>query len=326
MGGMSSYKQTSLFDFGLDLRPAQQVKTRIMAATLAVNTLRNYRSSWKSFQRWCSEAGGVSSLPATPATLIDHAAWCIAEKLRIQTIYLRLKAANHYHREHGLALPFDREVGQFMRNAVRDLCERPQGMAALTPEQLRKISRALKARQTVLDVRDRAVLLLCFALGWRRSELASLDLRDVRWVKEGILLWLGRSKTDQQGRGRVVAVQKGRRKLTCPLLALDAWLKIRGRWPGPLFTRITPGKQLTRDRMDDDSVRRAVKRGLSLIGENAEAFGAHSLRSGMITASLENGATETSVMQRTGHKRYDTLRRYVRPAQAFRSDPLKGVL
>jgi integrase len=170
------------------------------------------------------------------------------------------------------------------------------------------------------------MILLCFALGWRRSELASLDLRDVRWVKEGIVLWLGKSKTDQQGLGRSVGVQRGSRILTCPLRALDEWLAIRGRWSGPLFTRVDGRDRMVRNRMNPDTVRRAVKRGLSLIGDDPKMFGAHSLRAGMITASIESGATETSVMQRTGHKSYENLRRYVRPAQAFKANPLAGVL
>lgn len=170
------------------------------------------------------------------------------------------------------------------------------------------------------------MILLQFAAGWRCSEVVSLDLADVRFVPEGMLLWLAKSKTDQQGRGRAVGVDYGRRMLTCPVEALKRWLEVRGCWAGALFTSFDRGRRVTRRRLNPDGGRRAVKAGLELIGEDAGPFGAHSLRAGMITASAENGASETAIMQRTGHQCYGTLRRYVRPARAFHANQLKGVL
>ncbi len=318
--------QMPLFKLGLDMQAAQDIQNRIMKANYAANTIRNYRSSWGSFKSWCRDAGEQNSLPASPQTCIDHASWCIAEGLRLETVHLRLKAINHYHREHHLDLPFDDSVRHFMRNARRALQEKPQGKAALSPPQLRKISEKLRKRSEPVDVRDRCMIVLCFACGWRCSELVSLDLTDVRWVRAGIVMWLGKSKTDQEGKGRSVGIPHGRRLSTCPLQALDEWLELRGKWQGPLFTQLNPYGGVTKHRLGADGVRRAVKRGLATIGEDPVPFGAHSLRAGMITASIEAGASETAIMQRTGQVSYDNLRRYVRPARAFRFNPLKGVL
>lgn len=322
---MVSSSQLTFSPKPLDLSLAHAMKRRILGAALSRNTMRGYRCSWNSFSRWCREAG-VQSLPATPQTCIDHAAWCIAEKRRVETVLLRLKAIHFYHQQRKLTSPVDQSVREFMRNAKRELRERPQGKHAITPEHLKSISKSLLARGGTKDIRDRAILLLCFACGWRCSELVSLDLRDVRWVDDGIILWLGKSKTDQEGRGRSVGIQHGSRELTCPIKALEKWLEARGRWAGPLFTQLFAYGGLTERRLDSDGVRKAVKRSLELIGEDPTHFGAHSLRVGMITAAVEAGATETSVMQRTGHRQYETLLRYVRPAQAFRANPLKGVL
>lgn len=322
---MPPYEQIQLFNSGLNMRLAEEVKVRIMNAKLAANTLKMYRQSWNIYERWCREAGRTS-MPSTPQDCIDYASWAIASGHRLETVYIRLKAINYYHREANLALPCDTSVHQFMLNARRFLCERSQAKAALEPIQLRKISRALGRRNKSVDIRDRAALLLCFALGWRCSELVSLDLKDVSWVPGGILVWLGKSKTDQEGKGRFVAVQHGKRQLTCPLTALEAWLEFRGAWSGPLFTRLTPAGTLTEKRLAPSAVNRIVKNGIHRIGEDPKVFGAHSLRAGMITASLESGATETSVMQRTGHKCRQTLQRYVRPSLVFRANPLRRVL
>lgn len=71
-------QQVSLFGAGLDLRAAFAVKERIMQVQYADNTIINYRSNWRSFERWC-RAAGRTHMPATPVTCIDHASWCIAE-------------------------------------------------------------------------------------------------------------------------------------------------------------------------------------------------------------------------------------------------------
>lgn len=322
---MQLYKQESLFNLGLDMESAREVKMRIMNATLAANTIISYAAGWKAFQRWCRDAGRVG-MPASAQTCLDYASWSIAAGLRLETVHHRLKAINHYHRKANVSLPFDAEGRKFLRNAKRALCERPQGMTPLTPAQLRQVSQVLLNRQTHADTRDRAVILLGFACGWRRSELVSLDLRDVRWTDEGIQIWLAKSKTDQEGEGRSVGVQYGDQRLTCPLHALRDWLDVRGKWAGPLFTNVTPGQRVTDKRLKGDTVRRALKRAISLIGEDPTFYGAHSLRSGMITAAIEAGASETAVMHRTGHRSYTMMRRYVRPATIFRSNPLAGVL
>jgi integrase len=309
----------------LDLDRIQQVKQRIMSAQFASNTVANYRSQWKSFVAWC-EAANVPSLPATTQTCIDYCSWCVAQGARLNTIDTRVRAINFHHREAKLPSPVDKSVWKFLTYAERHLCEKPQGKDALSVAHLRKISQALARLGTPRDIRDRSIILFGFASGWRRSELVSLDLRDIRRLRRGLMVRLGKSKTDQRARGRVIAIHYGENPHTCPVRALEEWLKLRGAAAGPLFTRVGIEQRPSLTRLHPDVVRRAVKRGLELVGVCADLFGAHSLRAGMITAAAEAGATETSIMLRTGQRRYETLKRYVRPAQAFMSNPLAGVL
>jgi integrase len=321
---MRSLKQVPLFPSSIDLAAAGRVKKQILAAARAPSTVENYRSAWRNWERWCA-AVGAAALPANAALLIDYAAWCIAEGFRFETVLVRLKGVNFEHRGQNLPLPYDETVRRFLANARRHLCERPQGKDAVTPEQLRRIAAAFHVRARLIDIRDCALILIGFACGWRRSELVSLDLEDLDRFEHGVSLWLGKSKTDQIGSGRLVGIFRGQDAATCPVRSLEEWLARRGRSAGPLFTRLGGG-YLQTERLDGSGVWRAVKRGMQLIGEDPGRYGAHSLRAGMITASIESGATETSIMLRTGHRSYDTLRRYVRPARAFQSDPLAGVL
>lgn len=319
-------EQQLLFDLGtIDFRGLRETKERIMRASKAPNTLHAYASGWKAFERWCREAGR-DPLPAAPGTLREFAAWCINEKLRLKTIGVRLNAISHYHRESHYIEPVDAEVRQFLSNAKRLLKERPGGKSPITIAHLQKISRRLDGSPH--EVRNRAMILLQFAAGWRRSETVALHLRDVKFVPKGLTLWLPYSKTDQNAKGELVGIEYGKRKLTCPVRALKAWLKIRGTWDGPLFVRIARGGHVSRNGLNSrgEVLHLALKRVLEEIGENPHQFGSHSLRSGMITAAAEAGATETSIMMRTCQRDVKTVRRYIRPTQIFKFNPLKRVL
>jgi integrase len=59
------------------------------------------------------------------------------------------------------------------------------------------------------DLRDRAILLIGFAGAFRRSELVALNVEDLEWTAEGVLITIRRSKTDQEGLGRKVAIPRG---------------------------------------------------------------------------------------------------------------------
>lgn len=300
-----------------------------MGAKKASNTLRAYRSGWKAFQLWCEETGR-SSLPAEPKTIRSFATWCIEEQFRLETIAIRFSAIAHYHREAGLASPIDRSVREYLSCARRELKEAPGGKEPLTFELLKKIASRLS--KTPVDIRDRAMILLNFAAGWRRSEIMALNLSDVTFVRQGLRLYQAFSKTDQGAKGRWVGIQPGRQRVTCPQRALREWLRIRGRWEGPLFVRFVAGRggaqEITRVGLNrrGDVLHLRLKSVLEEIGEDPRRYAGHSLRSGMITEAAKHGASEAAIKRRTGHKSSQTLQRYIRPAGIFDMNPLRAVL
>lgn len=174
--------------------------------------------------------------------------------------------------------------------------------------------------------RDRAVLLFGFASGLRRSELAVLDLVDVSSEAAGLVVQVWRSKTDQEGAGRVVGVHRGVRRATCPVRAVEAWLVERGPWPGPLFCRVSAGGTVQRGRLSGASVAAVVKRAAERIGLDPARYGGHSLRAGCATAAAAGGASDTAIMGRTGHKSVAMVERYIRHGSLFAVDPLRGCL
>jgi integrase len=195
---------------------------------------------------------------------------------------------------------------------------------ALLPEQLLDISRVLDV-STPQGARDRAIMVLGFATGVRRSELAALELSDVKFAQKGLRVLIRRSMTDQVAEGREICVFPGRRAETCPVRVLRAWLRFRGKDEGPLFTRLdTLASALLP--LTGHSIRSIVQRCAELTGLDPRDYGGHSLRAGMITAAALNGAPDALVMQRSGHKSVTVYQRYVRQAKAFAFDPLAKAL
>ena len=212
-------------------------------------------------------------------------------------------------------------------NAARLLREAPAGKLALPVDDVKLICAKLTERGGNRDIRDHAMLLLGFACGWRRSEIVSLRLRDIRFATKGLRIRLGASKMDQDGRrGRQIGIPFGDDPATCPVRALRRWTQIRGSWEGPLFTHVNGAGFVEYGGLTGDTVNRRLKTILRWLGKDSKNYGAHSLRAGMVTAAAENGASLAAIMQRTGHKTVEMVMRYVRPAQAFKADPLKGVL
>lgn len=293
-------------------------------ASLAPNTREMYSYAWRAFASWC-EIAGATPLPATPATVRNFATWCLDKGYRMGTVKVRLRGIAYQHGVNGFASPLDRSVREHMANARRHYRHAPAGKRAVTCQMLRKMLSRLP--ETPTGIRNRAMILVTFAAGWRRGEVTALQFSDLRFVPSGMELWLRSSKTDQVGEGRLVGIQPGDHAATCPILALRCWLAIRGEWDGPLFPAIDHG-EVTRRQLHWRGQRLCfvVKRLVEQIGEDPRRYGAHSLRAGMVTESAKNGASEAAIMARTGHRSSRTLQIYIRPNSCFDFNPLKGVL
>jgi integrase len=294
-----------------------------MTAKKAPNTRKAYHYALENFNTWCKQAGR-DPMPATADTVALYLAHQLKSGARMQTAKIRLSAIRDAHMRAKKPIPIDDAVRELIQNARRRLRERPAGKAAVTVEHLERISGKLTEDGSHFATRDRALIVFGFALGWRRSELSSLDLADVEVDRRGATVHLRSSKTDQRGTGRVVGIPRASRTDLCPVRALQAWLRIRGTAPGPLFTIVDNAGKLTNDRIKPDTINQRVKRAMERIGEDSTRYGAHSLRAGFITAAAEAGATELAIMQRSGHTCIATVVGYVRPAAAFRGDPLAG--
>lgn len=295
------------------------------ASSHAESTKRAYALGWKDFHSWC-ERLGREALPCTEETVSLYVVSQLQEGLKLSTVQQRVAAIAFEQRRAGFSLRLDGQIREVVRGAKREKGTRSEGKTALAAEDLRRMCRALQkvssteAKQQQAT-RDRALLVLGFAAAMRVSELVGLDLADVQIVRKGLLVTIRRSKTDQEGEGRQVGIFPGSRACSCPVRALKAWLKVRGRKPGALF-RGPYGS----DRLTTRGALFVLKRACVLVGLEPELYGTHSLRVGFVTAAAEAGQSEAAIMQRTGHRSVQMVARYVRPTSAFAVDVLRKCL
>jgi len=283
-------------------------------ASIADSTRRAYSSAWRAFVEWCA-LRGVSALPANNTMVAAFLAEQ-AGRRAVATLEKYLAAIGEAHRLAGVAVPSrSREVRTVMKGIRRTHGVAQNGKAPLLVAHLRRISSALPAGP--LGTRDRALLLVGFAGALRRSELVGLDRGDLKLTDDGLILYLRRSKTDQQQAGRIVGIPYGSTPPTCPVRAAREWLLQLPSEEEPAFVPVDRHGRLGRRRLSGWAVGQVVKRSVELIGLKQDDFGGHSLRAGLATEAARAGAGEIAIMRQTGHRSVTTLKQYVRLGSLF---------
>lgn len=304
---------------GADLVPSpslEQVREFIRASK-AENTIRGYQSDWREFCSWC-EGHSLAILPASPETVASYIAEC-AGRLKVGSIQRRLNAIAEAHKAVGLDSP---TVTGIVRNTLKGIkrtmgTSTVQKAAALTDD-IRAMLEATDAG--LIGVRDRALILLGFAGAFRRSEVVGLDLEDCAFNKDGLTVMLRRSKTDQDGQGRKIGIPYGSNPETCPVRVLQVWIEEAALTSGPVFRSINRHGKVHTGRLSPADVARIVKKLAKRAGLDAAIYAGHSLRAGHATSAAIAGASERSIMNQTGHRSVQMVRRYIRDGSLFREN------
>lgn len=197
---------------------------------------------------------------------------------------------------------------------------------AKTPVLVEDLRRMItRLPETLLGVRNRALLLIGFSGAFRRSELVALDVNDVASTRDGLVVTIRRSKTDQDSEGRKIGIPYGSNPATCPIRSLQEWLERSGISDGPLFRPINRHGKMASIRLSGAAVSDVVKRYVEAAGLDATEFAGHSLRSGLATSAAMAGASERSIMNQTGHRSLNMVRRYIRDGSLFRENAVAVV-
>lgn len=186
-------------------------------------------------------------------------------------------------------------------------------------EMIEQIPIEKNSRPILRGMRDRAILLIGFSGAFRRSELAEIQHEDLKFTREGIIINLKRSKTDQIGEGRDIAIPYGSNPVTCPVRTLQDWLAKAKINNGPLFRAINKHGQVASKAISHHAIAIMIKDNPFLIGRS-ESFSGHSLRSGFATTAALAGVPEYQIMRQTGHKKSDTIKKYIRISSVWKEN------
>ena len=284
--------------------------------SLAPNTRKAYLSDLAHFEDW----GG--SIPASAETIATYLA-AHAETRSVATLVRRIASLSKAHEARGLTNPTRSELVRSTMRGIKRSRGRPQSEASplLRDDLLLTLDRM---RDCIKGVRDRALLLIGFAGGLRRSELVGLDLADIEHVRQGIVLHLRRSKTDQQGIGQKIGIPHGRGRW-CPVVALDSWLAVSGITEGALFRPVDRHGRIQHARLSGEAVALVVRERVATAGIDPANYSGHSLRAGLATSAAQAGVPTWKIRAQTRHASDAMLGRYIRDGELF-TDNAAGTL
>lgn len=290
---------------------------RFLSSSLSANSQRSYAADLAHFR-----ATG-RNIPCQPHGVAEYLAE-LAATHAVATIQRRVAAIAKAHRASGFDDPCKAEIVKATLRGIRRIKGTAQRAAqALQRDDLFAVLGGMGDR--TIDQRDKALLLIGFAGAFRRSELVGLNYDDVEHVRQGIVLHLRRSKTDQTGQGRKIAVPYGRTRW-CPVRHLANWLAHGDITEGPLFRSIDRHGHIAPDRLSGDAVSTIIKKRLATAGFDPASFSGHSLRAGLATSAAMAGASSWKIRQQTGHASDAMLARYIRDGDMFTDNAAGAVL
>jgi integrase len=301
------------------------------------NTLKAYAQDWAQFARWC-RMRGAGPLPSSPELIGLYIADLAAPTgktpaLSVASIERRLSGLAWGYAQRGERLDRkDRHIASVLAGIRRKHARPPVQKETILPEDLRDMLATLP--HDLRGLRDRAILLVGFAGGLRRSEIVSLDHgKDDTpdsggWIDildQGLLVTL-RGKTGW----REVEIARGSSDQTCPVHALSQWLHYARIDFGPLFVAVSRnGLKAKSERLSDKHVARLIKSCVREAGlrpdlpeaERVALFSGHSLRSGLASSAEVD---ERYVQKQLGHASAEMTRRYQRRRDRFRVNLTKA--
>ena len=306
-------------------------------AAASENTLKAYAKDWSHFSRW-SRMRGTDPLPPSPQLIGLYIADLAAPggkapALSVASIERRLSGLAWGYAQRGQRMDRkDRHIASVLAGIRRRHARPPAQKEAILPEDLRDMLATLP--HDLRGLRDRAILLIGFAGGLRRSEIVALDHgKDDRpdsggWVEildDGVLLTL-RGKTGW----REVEIARGSSDQTCPVHALTQWLHYAKIDFGPIFVAVSrSGLKATGERLSDKHIARLIKQCVEDAGLRPELskadrlrlFSGHSLRAGLASSAEVD---ERYIQKQLGHASAEMTRRYQRRRDRFRINLTKA--
>ena len=297
-----------------DLKGLEDETLKNLRNSKAQNTLRAYASDFRHFKNFCID-NNVKYLPSDPR-IISLYLTKLAKTSKFSTLKRRIASISVIHKMKGHYLDTKHPI--IIENLLGIKRVKGSNQKAKKPiliNDLKLIINVIDETKQVnkRKIRDKAIILVGFSGGFRRSELVNIEYEDIEFVNEGVKIVIKRSKTDQSGEGMTKAIPYFDNKSFCPVISLKNWIDNSEIKSGKIFD------------ISDKSVALIIKKYASLSGLDPNKYGGHSLRSGFATSTAESGAEERNIMAMTGHKTTQMVRRYIQEANLFKNNALNKI-
>ena len=329
----------------------------LVESGMGANTLRALASDLAYLERWCLAAtGSPLPWPAPAALIVKFIAHHLYDRVKKETdpahgmpddvaaelkslgalkingphapgtVKRRLSLWGTMHKWRGLDGAFgDGQIRTALRLSVRAAARPRQRKSeqAVTGDIIEKLLATCWLNRLV-DLRDRAIILVAFASGGRRrSEVAGLRVEDI--IEEADLLSdpanpdsprlpcrslrLGRTKTtDADEDATAYLVGK-------PVEALNAWLERAKITQGPVFRRIDQWENILDKPLEPQAINLILKKRIAMAGLDPALYSAHGLRSGYLTEAAKQGVPLPEAMAQSQHRSVQQASRYYNDAE-----------
>ena len=300
-------------DLVTDVKSLELETLKNLKSSKANNTLRAYKADFRDFALFCQQ-NGFNSMPSEPKIVtlyITH----LSKSSKYSTLKRRLASISVIHRLNGHYLDTKHPViTENLLGIKRVKGTYQKAKKPILINDLKLIINAInKDKNQISRSKNKALLLIGFAGGFRRSELVAILLDDVEFVSEGVKIFVKRSKTDQSGEGMTKGIPYFSSPDYCPVISLKNWIQEGKIKSGKIFD------------MSDKNVALTIKKYAAIAGLDQNKYSGHSLRSGFATSTAELGAEERSIMAMTGHKTTQMVRRYIKEANLFKNNALNKI-
>ena len=277
------------------------------------NTLRAYKSDFRDFSLFCQRSG-LKALPTDPKIVTLYLTH-LSKTSKFSTLKRRLASISVIHKLQGHYLDVKHPaITENLLGIKRSKGTYQKAKKPILINDLKLIINAInKEKNERIRAKNKALILVGFAGGFRRSELVNIFYEDIEFVQEGVKIFVKRSKTDQSGEGMIKGIPYFSNTSYCPVVSLKKWIKDEDIKTGKIFD------------MSDKNVAIQIKKYAQLAGLDYKRYSGHSLRSGFATSTAELGAEERSIMNMTGHKTTQMVRRYIKEANLFKNNALNKI-
>ncbi|KJD42650.1 integrase [Paenibacillus terrae] len=297
-------------------------KKEYISNSKAKNTVKSYSSDWQHFTQWCKH-NQLGYLPTNDENYSLYLSSLAIEGYRVSTIRRRMSSIAQAHLVAGHPSPTTAHIKVVWAGIRRVHGASEIGKLPVVIDILKLMLNELPDK--LQGIRDRAVLLIGFAGAFRRSELVSLDIEFVSIVREGLIIQLNKSKTDQEGKGESIGIPYGSFEETCPVRAYIDWIQAANLKSGPVFRSINRHNQVSQSRLSDKSVALIVKRYVNEAGLDEKLYAGHSLRAGLATTAAMLGKSERAIMDQTRHRSEAMVRKYIRMGSIFKENAASNI-